>query len=161
MSAKKAKDKDKSGPVAVNKKAYHNFEIIEKFEAGMSLLGTEVKSLRTSGADLNGSYARIVGAECFLMGANISQYEQAGIFNHEPLRKRKLLMHKREIGKIKIKLEQRGFTLVPLRIYFNERRLAKIQLALATGKKQYDKRKTLADRQHKKDIDRQTKKYRR
>jgi len=161
MAAKKAKDKDKTGPVAVNKKAYHNFEIIEKFEAGMSLTGSEVKSLRVSGADLNGSYARIINDECFLMGTNISQYEQAGIFNHEPLRKRKLLLHKREISKIRIKLEQRGFTLVPLKIYFNDRGFAKTQLALATGKKQYDKRKTMVDRQQKKDIDRQTKKYRR
>ena len=161
MSAKKAKNTDKTGPVAVNKKAYHNFEIVEKFEAGMSLLGTEVKSLRISGADLNGSYARIVEEECFLMGANIAQYEQASFNNHEPLRKRKLLLHKRELGKIRIKLEQRGFTLVPLKIYFNERGFAKIQLALATGKKQYDKRKLIADRQQKKDIDRQTKKYRR
>ena len=161
MSAKKSKSTDKQGPVAVNKKAYHNFELVEKIEAGMSLVGSEVKSLREHSADLSGSYARIIGEECFLVGANIAPYEQAGIYNHEPLRKRKLLLHKREIHKIKGKLEQRGFTFVPLRIYFNSRGYAKIELALAHGKKQYDKRRSIAERQTKRDVDRQLKKYRR
>lgn len=159
MSAKKDKSKD-TGPVAVNKKAYYNFELVEKVEAGLSLVGSEVKSLRNHSADLSGSYARIAGDECFLVGANIAQYEQAGINNHEPLRNRKLLLHKREINKIKVKLEQRGFTLVPLRIYFNSRGFAKVELALAHGKKQYDKRRSIADRQSKRDVDRQIKKYR-
>jgi SsrA-binding protein len=161
MAAKKGQNKPKSaGQAAVNRKAYHNFELLEKFEAGMELTGSEVKSLRTGGADLNGSYARISAGQCWLMGASISQYEQAGIHNHEPLRKRRLLLHKREIVKITVKLEQRGFTLVPLRIYFNNRGLAKIELALARGKRQYDKRKTMAERQQKKDIARDMKKYR-
>jgi SsrA-binding protein len=95
------------------------------------------------------------------VGATIAQYEQAGINNHEPTRKRKLLLHKAEIHKIRTKLEQRGFTLVPLRIYFNSRGLAKIELALARGKRQYDKRKTITERQQKRDIDRDMKKYRR
>lgn len=145
---------------AVNKKAYRNFELIEKFEAGMSLLGTEVKSLRAGQADLDGSYARIIGEQCWLVGATIARYQQAGVSNYEPTRRRKLLLHKAEIRKIKIKLEQRGFTLVPLRIYFNGRGLAKIELALARGKKQYDKRKTIAERQQKRDISRDMKKYR-
>lgn len=161
MSAKKDKNDNKKAPTAVNKKAYHNFELVEKVEAGMALVGSEVKSLREHSADLNGSYARIVGDECFLFGANIAQYEQAGIYNHEPTRKRKLLLHKREIGRIRGKLEQRGFTLVPLKIYFNSRGLAKVELALARGKRQYDKRKTITTRQQKRDIDRQMKKYRR
>jgi SsrA-binding protein len=160
MPAKKDKSTDKQGPVAVNKKAYHNFELVEKIEAGLSLVGSEVKSLRDHSADLSGSYARIAGDECFLVGANIAQYEQAGINNHEPTRKRKLLLHKREIHKIKGKLEQRGFTLVPLRIYFNSRGFAKVELALAHGKRQYDKRRSIADRQSKRDVDRQIKKYR-
>ena len=105
MAAKVRKDKKKQGPAAVNKKAYHNFELIEKFEAGMSLLGSEVKSLRAGAADLNGSYARIIDDQCWLVGATIAQYEQAGIYNHEPTRNRKLLLHKIEIKKIKIKLE--------------------------------------------------------
>ncbi len=153
--------KDKQGSVAVNKKAYHNFELIEKFEAGMSLLGTEVKSLRAGQADLNGSYARIENEQCWLVGAGITQYSQAGMANHEPIRKRKLLLHKIEIRKIKTKLDQRGFTLVPLRIYFNARGLAKIELALARGKRQYDKRKTIAERTQKRDVDRDMKKYKR
>ena len=159
MAAKSRKDKQ--GSVTVNKKVYRNYELIEKFEAGISLLGTEVKSLRAGQADLSGSYARIEDEQCWLVGASITQYQQAGISNHEPTRKRKLLLHKAEIRKIKIKLEQRGFTLVPLRIYFSDRGLAKTELALARGKRQYDKRKTIAERQQKRDIDRNMKKYRR
>ncbi len=160
MSTKKDKKTGSKGPVAVNKKAYHNFELAEKIEAGLSLVGSEVKSLREHNADLNGSYARIINDECFLFGATIALYEQAGDNNHEPVRKRKLLLHKREILKIRTKLEQRGFTLVPLRIYFNGRGLAKTELALARGKRQYDKRKSITERQTKRDIDRQMKKYR-
>ncbi len=162
MTAKAAKsDKNKKDePVVVNKKAYHNFELVEKFEAGLSLVGSEVKSLRAHQADLSGSYARINNNECWLLGASIAQYEQAGANNHEPARKRKLLLRKQQIRKITGKLEQRGFTLVPLKIYFNSRGFAKIQLALAHGKRQFDKRKTLTEKQQKKDIDRQMKKYR-
>jgi SsrA-binding protein len=160
MSAKKDKKTESKGPAAVNKKAYHNFELTEKIEAGLSLVGSEVKSLRAGTADINGSYARIINGECFLLGATIAPYEQAGQLNHEPLRKRKLLLHRREILKIRTKLEQRGFTLVPLRIYFSSRGLAKVELGLARGKRQYDKRKTIAERQTKKDIERQMKKYR-
>lgn len=152
--------KDKSSAVAVNKKAYRNFELVEKFEAGMLLLGSEVKSLRAGAADLAGSYARIEDDQCWLVGASITQYEQAGIHNHEPTRKRKLLLHRTEIHKIRNKLEQRGFTLVPLRIYFSARGLAKIELALARGKRQYDKRRTMAQREQKRDVDRGIRKYR-
>jgi len=160
MSAKSGKSKDKQGSVSVNKKAYRNFELTEKFEAGMELLGTEVKSLRASQADLDGSYARIKNQECWLVGSKIAKYEQAGAANHEPARDRKLLLHRAEIHRIKTKLEQRGFTLVPLRIYFSSKGLAKIELALARGKRQYDKRKTITERQQKRDIDRGLKKYR-
>jgi len=159
MSAKKDNSKQ-AAPAAVNKKAYHNFELIERIEAGLSLVGSEVKSLRAGAADLSGSYARIINDECFLLGATIAQYEQAGERNHEPLRKRKLLLHRREILKMRTKLEQRGFTLVPLRMYFSNRGLAKVELALARGKRQYDKRKSITERQQKKDVDRQMKKYR-
>jgi len=159
MAAKSHKDKDKQGSVAVNKKAYRNYELIDKFEAGLELLGTEVKSLRAGQADLNGSYARIEDGQCWLVGATIAQYENAGMARHEPTRKRKLLLHKTEIRRIWTKLEQRGFTFVPLRIYFNDRGLAKIELALARGKRQYDKRKTITERQQKRDIDRSMKKF--
>jgi SsrA-binding protein len=161
MAIKSRKQKDEQAPRAVNKKAYRNFELIDKYEAGLELLGTEVKSLRAGQADLDGSYARIKDSECWLVGAKIAQYQQAGRTSHEPARKRKLLLHKAEIRRIKTKLEQRGFTLVPLQIYFNNRGFAKIELALARGKRQYDKRKKITERQHKRDIDRSTKKYRR
>ncbi len=154
------KDKDKQGPVAVNKKAYHNFELVEKFEAGVSLLGSEVKSLRAGQADLAGSYARVEGQQCWLVGASIAKYEKAGTDSYEPTRKRKLLLHKSEIRRIRTKLDQRGFTLVPLQIYFNKRGFAKVELSLAKGKRQYDKRRAIAERQQKKDIDRDMKKYR-
>ncbi len=160
MAAKSRKNKGEQAPRVVNKKAYHNYELIEKFEAGLGLLGTEVKSLRAGQADLDGSYARVDGEQCWLVGAKIAQYQQAGMTNHEPTRKRKLLLHKAEIRKIRIKLEQRGFTFVPLKIYFNSRGLAKIELALARGKRQYDKRKSIAERTAKRDIDRSMKKYR-
>ncbi len=161
MSAKPRKGREKQSPVAVNKKAYRNFELVEKFEAGLELLGTEVKSLRAGTADLNGSYARLDDDQCWLVGASITQYQQAGSYQHEPTRKRKLLLHKAEIHKIKTKLEQRGFTFVPLRIYFNDRGLAKIELALARGKRQYDKRQAITERDQKRDVDRSMKKYRR
>lgn len=147
-------------PETVNKKAYHNFDLVDKLEAGMSLLGMEVKSLRAAQASLDGSYARIIGNQCWLVGATIAPYQQAGADNYEPTRKRKLLLHKQEIHRIKTKLEQRGFTLVPLRIYFNNKGLAKIELALAKGKKQYDKRRKIAERQQKREIDRSIKRFR-
>ena len=163
MAAKSRKDKnkDQKSPVAVNKKAYRNFELVEKLEAGLELLGSEVKSLRAAAADLSGSYARIEDQQCWLVGTGIAQYEQSGSRQHEPTRKRKLLLHKAEIHRLRVKLEQRGFTLVPLRIYFNARGIAKIELALAKGKRQYDKRQSIADRDQKRDIDRSMKKYRR
>jgi SsrA-binding protein len=161
MAAKSQKDKNKHGPVAVNKKAYGNFELVDKFEAGLSLLGSEVKSLRAGTVDLSGSYARIDSDQCWLIGASISQYQQAGSRQHEPTRKRKLLLHKTEIRRIKTKLEQRGFTFVPLRIYFNDRGFAKIELALARGKRKYDKRQSITEREQKRDVDRNMKKYHR
>ena len=163
MAAKerKVKDKKEQAPRAVNKKAYRDYELVERFEAGIALLGTEVKSLRAGQADLDGSYARVDNHQCWLVGSKIAPYEQAGRANHDTDRKRKLLLHKAEIRKIKIKLEQRGFTLVPLKIYFNSRGLAKIELALATGKRKYDKRRKIDERTQKRDIDRDLKKYRR
>jgi SsrA-binding protein len=160
MAAKSHKNGVKQDSVAVNKKAYMNFELVEKFEAGIELLGSEVKSLRTAQADLSGSYARIEDQQCWLVGASIAQYQQGGQHTHEPARKRRLLLHKAEIRRMRIKLEQRGFTLVPLRIYFNARGLAKIELALARGKRQYDKRRAITERSQKRDIDRDMKKYR-
>jgi SsrA-binding protein len=159
-----SKDGKKGGgghiPKMENKRAFFDYEIIEKTEAGMALAGSEVKSLRGGGADLTGAYARIDNDECWLVGCNIAPYKQAGIRNHEPLRKRKLLLHKRQIKKIHGKLQQKGFTLVPLRIYFSDKGLAKIELAIARGKRQYDKRDKITKRQQKSDIDKSMRKYR-
>jgi len=160
MAGKPAKKDEPRTPSVVNKKAYHNFELVDKYEAGLELVGSEVKSLRTGNADLSGSYARIANDECWLVGANIAPYQQANVSNHDPVRRRKLLLHRAEIRRIVVKLEQRGFTLVPLRLYFNHRGLAKCELALARGKRQYDKRKSITERQQKRDVARDFKKYR-
>lgn len=146
--------KSRMVPKMVNKKAFRDYEIVEKVEAGLVLRGSEVKSLRAGGADLNGSFARLLGDECWLIGCSIAIYAQAGDNNHEPSRKRKLLLHKRQITKIETRLTQRGFTLVPLRIFFNERGLAKIEIALAKGKRKYDKRDKITQHQQKKDMNR-------
>jgi len=153
-------DKNKQAPMAKNRKAYRDFELVEKFEAGLALCGSEVKSLRGSAADLSGSYARIQDGECWLVGAKIAPYAMARDGGHDPTRKRKLLLHKAELHRIWTKLEQRGFTLVPLRLYFSSRGLAKVELALAQGKRQYDKRQTITERTQKRDLDRSMKKYR-
>jgi SsrA-binding protein len=147
-------------PAAVNKKAYHDYELVEKFEAGLELRGSEVKSLRAAAADLTGSYARIQEGECWLVGAKVAAYQQAGNSGHDPARKRKLLLHKAELHRIQVKLDQRGYTLVPLRMYFTQKGIAKIELALAQGKRQYDKRRAITERAQKRDIDRNMKKYR-
>jgi SsrA-binding protein len=160
MSSKSRKNDAAEKAVAVNKKAYHNFEIEDRFEAGMELLGSEVKSLRTGQTDLTGSYGRIVNGECWLVGTKIAQYQQAGLSGHNPTRKRKLLLHKHEIRKIYTRLEQRGYTLVPLKIYFNQKGIAKVELGLARGKRKYDKRRAIAEREQKKDIDKRMKRYR-
>ncbi|MCD4831645.1 MAG: SsrA-binding protein SmpB [Anaerohalosphaeraceae bacterium] len=157
-----AKDSDKKQaqvPRMVNKKAFFDYEIVEKVEAGLVLKGSEVKSLRLGGADLAGSFARILDKECWLIGCSIAPYAQATIVKHEPLRKRKLLLHKTQIKKITTKLQQRGFTLVPLRVFFNDRGLAKIELGIARGKRKYDKRAKLETHQQKADVARDTRKY--
>jgi SsrA-binding protein len=135
-----------------NKKAWHDYHIIEKIEAGMSLRGTEVKSLRGKQASLDGSYARIRDGECWLIGCNIALYPKAAYGNHEPLRERKLLLHNRQIEKLLSRLKQRGITLIPLKIYFNDRGFAKIEIGVATGKRQHDKRAALKDKDARKEL---------
>lgn len=161
MAKKKGKTSISTGSIARNKKAYFNFEIVEKIEAGVSLKGSEVKSLRDGKIDLEGSYARLKGHEVFLVGSKIATYPQAGNNNHEPTRDRKLLLHKAQINKIRGKLQQRGFTLVPLRVYFNGRGIAKVEIGLAHGKKLFDKRQKLQQDQQKRDVARTFKNYRR
>jgi SsrA-binding protein len=129
--------------VSTNRKAFHEYHIEERFEAGISLSGTEVKSLREGKANLKESYAKIQKGELFLMNAHISPYSCGNMFNHEPKRTRKLLMHKREIDRLFGKIRERGYTLVPLSIYFNEKNKAKLELGLAKGKTLYDKRESI------------------
>jgi SsrA-binding protein len=128
--------------VADNRKARFNYEIGEVFEAGIALTGTEVKSLRQGRATIAESYADARAGEIWLINANIPEYLQASRFNHAPKRARKLLLHKRQISKLESAVEREGMTLVPLRMYFNERGRAKIEIALARGKKLHDKRET-------------------
>lgn len=139
--------------VATNRKAYHDFFVEETYEAGLSLTGTEVKSLRAGKAGLRDSYARIRDDEVYLENVYIARYDQGGINNHEPYRSRKLLLHKREIRRLVGKVHERGFTLVPLKIYFSKGR-AKVELGLAKGKRLYDKRQTLAEKTAQREMER-------
>lgn len=138
----------------VNKKARHNFHILRTLEAGLVLTGTEVKSLRAGQAQITESFIRIDGGELNLVGAQIDRYAPATVYNHDPKRKRRLLLHKREIHKLEAELAQKGTTLVPVSIYFNDRGLAKVELGLAVGKREFDKRQDLKKREHQRDIDR-------
>ncbi|MFI5253485.1 MAG: SsrA-binding protein SmpB [Bacteroidota bacterium] len=139
--------------VATNRKAFHEYFIVEKIEAGIALKGTEVKSLRLGDANLQDSYATIKNGELWLLGLHISPFEKGNINNHDPRRERKLLLHKREILRLFGKINQKGFTLIPLNIYFKKNR-AKITLALATGKKLYDKREAIAKREIERELQR-------
>jgi len=132
--------------IALNRKARQNYEIIESLEAGIVLTGTEVKSLREGRMNLKDSYARVQNGEVFLVSAHISPYSHGNVQNHDPLRDRKLLLHKAEIKRLTGKTEAKGLTLVPLKVYFSRGRV-KLQLALARGKRQYDKRETIKRRE--------------
>ena len=133
--------------VAQNRKARHDYEILETYEAGLVLSGTEVKSLRTAKLNLRDSYARVDGSELYLHNVHISPYLAATHFNHDPDRPRKLLLHRREIRKLTDQTQQKGLTLVPMRVYFSARGLAKVELALVRGKREYDKRQDIARRE--------------
>ncbi|NOY87751.1 MAG: SsrA-binding protein SmpB [Deltaproteobacteria bacterium] len=140
--------------IVVNRQARYNFEIIETIEAGISLVGTEVKSIREGKANIKESYADIRDGEVFLVGAHISPYTQGNINNHEPLRERKLLLHAREIRKLTGKVAEKGLTLVPLRLYLKGRRI-KLELGLGRGKKLHDKRETIKQRDQEREIARE------
>ncbi len=142
--------------VCENRKARHDYFIHETYEAGIELFGTEVKSLRAGKANLKDAYGAVKNGELFIEGMHISPYEQGNIFNRDPLRPKKLLMHKSEIMKLYGKTREKGFTLVPLRVYFKRGR-AKMELALASGKHTFDKRRTLADKAMKRDVERELK----
>lgn len=147
--AQKAETDEK--PIATNRKARHEFFVLETYEAGMVLTGTEVKSLRGGNANLSEAYARLKGSEVWLMGMHISPYHQGSYANVDPLRTRKLLLHKKEIRKITARTAEAGTTLVPLKVYFKHN-LAKVLLGLCKGKREYDRREDIARREVERDI---------
>ncbi|KAF0091197.1 MAG: SsrA-binding protein [Fusobacteria bacterium] len=140
--------------LAENRKAYHDYFIIDKFEAGIVLTGTEMKSLRRRRLNLKDSYGNIRNGEIFLDGVHISPFEEGNIHNHDPLRSRKLLLHKKEIMRLIGKIKEEGLTLVPLSFYINDNGKVKVEIALAKGKKLYDKRDVLAKKEAARQIDR-------
>ncbi len=142
--------------VTQNKKAYHDYFVDEKYEAGIELFGTEVKSIRAGAINLKDSYCRVQEGELYAIGIHVSPYEHGNIFNREPLRERKLLMHKREIMKLQGLMTQKGYTLIPLSVYFKNAKL-KVELGLCRGKKLYDKRDSIAKAESDREIERRMK----
>ncbi len=138
--------------IVQNRKARHDFETLDTFEAGIALQGTEVKSLRQGKANLVDSYARVENGEVFLHNAHISEYTEANRFNHDPVRKRKLLLNRSEINRLRGRVEEKGLTLIPLKLYFKRGR-AKVELALARGKRQYDRRRDIAERDARRQVE--------
>jgi len=143
--------------IAKNRKAFHDFEIIETYEAGISLQGTEVKSLREGRVNLKDSYALIKNSEAFLLNCHINPYSHGNIQNHDPLRTRKLLLNKKEIDKLLGNTTQQGFTLVPLKIYFKNNKI-KVEIGVARGKRQYEKRASIKEKEANREIERHMKK---
>jgi len=144
-------DDERERNVAVNRRAFHDYFIDEKYECGIVLTGTEVKSLRAGRCNLRDGFARIDENEAWLENVHISPYEQGNVMNHEPIRPRKLLLHRKQIATLIGKVRQKGYTLVPLRVYF-VRNHAKVELGLARGKREYDKREAIAERDAKREI---------
>ncbi|MDR2590462.1 MAG: SsrA-binding protein SmpB [Oscillospiraceae bacterium] len=142
--------------VAQNKKAYHEYRILEKFEAGIELFGTEVKSIRQGGVNLKESFCMIKDGELFARGMHISPYEKGNVFNRDPLRPKRLLMHKREIKRLFDKTRQDGLTLIPLSLYFKQSRV-KMEIGLAQGKKLHDKREATAEKSTEREMERKLK----
>ncbi len=138
--------------IVQNRKARHDFETLDTFEAGIALQGTEVKSLRLGKANLSDSYARVENGEVFLHNAHISEYTEGNRFNHDPMRKRKLLLNRSEINRLRGRVEEKGLTLIPLKLYFKRGR-AKVELALARGKREYDRRRDIAKRDARRQVE--------
>lgn len=157
MAAQKKNKKKKSEPengervVTENRKARHRFDVLEQLECGIVLRGSEVKSLREGKVSIQEAYGRIKNNELWLLGCDIAEFKQATIFNHEPRRPRKLLVHQKQLNKLTARATEKGLTLVPLKLYFNERGIAKVLLGVCRGKKAHDKRESIK----KKDVDRQ------
>ncbi len=154
---KKGKDPPAGKTIAENRKARHNYELLEKLECGLVLHGSEVKSLRNGKLSLEEAYVRYENNELWLVNADISEYRQANLWNHDPKRKRKLLVNKKELNRLGVKATTDGLTLIPLRAYFNSRGIVKLLIAVGRGKKVHDKRQTLKKQEARRQIDRQMK----
>lgn len=148
-----------SGDLVSNRRATFNFEILETFEAGIALQGTEIKSLRDHGGSLQEAYVKVINHEVWLLGSSISPYKYGNIHNHEEKRDRKLLMHKREIEKLRVATQEKGLTIIPLAFYLKEGRV-KAKIAIAKGKKTFDKRETIKERDDKRHIGKIMKEHR-
>ena len=146
--------------IATNRKAYHDYFIEESHEAGMVLTGSEIKSIRARRVNLRDSYVQVRNGELWLLDTHIAPYKQASLQNHEPKRDRKLLMHRREINRLQGKVQEKGYTIVPLRLYLRNNR-AKVEIALVRGKKLYDKRRAIAERDAEREMQRAVKNWRR
>jgi SsrA-binding protein len=146
--------------IAKNKKAFFNYELLETFEAGISLFGSEVKSIREGRISLKESYAEVKDGEVFLLHCHISPYEAANRFNHEPRRERKLLLHKREIKRLTGKIKEKGLTLVPTKVLINARGKVKVEIALAKGKRAYQKKEVIKERDIQREVRAELKKWR-
>jgi len=138
--------------IAINRQASHEYFLLDRFEAGMALVGTEIKSIRQGNCNLKGSYIDITSGEAFIKDMNIAEYEQGNRFNHDTKRPRKLLLHKREIDKLAQKVKLKGFTIVPTKLYFSKGK-AKLEIALAKGKELHDKRQSLKEKEVKREMD--------
>lgn len=156
---KKTKNKKEFKDITINRKAFHNYEIYEKFEAGIALVGSEVKSIREGKVNLKDAYVEIRSREAFMLNSHISQYSNASYNNHEPERERKLLLHKQELLKLDRKVKTRGVTIIPLRMYFNLKRKIKVEIALAKGKREYDKKQVIKERDIRREADRELRDY--
>jgi SsrA-binding protein len=146
--------------IAKNKKAYFNYEILESYEAGIALVGSEVKSIREGRISLKESYAEIKGGEVFLVNCHISPYEASSRFNHDPLRERKLLLHRKEIKRLTGKTQERGLTLVPTKVFMSDKGKVKVEIALAKGKRAYQKREAIRERDRDREMQAELKKWR-
>lgn len=149
----------KSGDLVSNRKATHNFEILETLEAGIALQGTEIKSLRDNGGTLQDAYIKIISNEAWLVNSGIAPYRYGNVHNHEEKRDRKLLLHKREIGSLKVATQEKGLTIIPLSMYLKNGRV-KVKIAVAKGKKTFDKREALKERDDKRSMEKALKQFR-
>jgi SsrA-binding protein len=140
--------------VAVNRRALHDYEILTRLEAGLALTGSEIKSVREGKVSLQEAYARPQAGELWLLGAHIAEYDPASYQGHEPRRPRRLLLHRAQVRDLSREVEQRGLTLVPLRLYLNKRGIAKVEIAVARGRRQYDKREAIAKRDAQREVER-------